>query len=274
MNNMNSNPANLGLIRTIFLSVSHRDTQVYPSSSDFVVDLPATINHVHGVAVRNFKYTPEPLINANNNVFTFDVDGGSTTGTLRLSKGDYSQSITELLAEINNLLNAYDVHFMVNPDTQKIDFTFSGSYVNSYFAIPACKLLKLLGFPGGICLHRTGATFSTPAGTTRYETSAGAAAAFKIVNDTDLIVRITDIEAILSVNSVCNRATAILLSSRSPESVVEQSQYMYSPLLQTQQRVQRLRLKILNSDGDLYDLNGEDASFAIDFYCGGHEGGK
>ena len=270
---MNSTPANLGLIRTIFLSVSHRDTQSYPSSSDFVVDLPTTINHVHGVAVRNFKYTPEPLINANNNVFTFVIDG-STTGTLRLSKGDYTQSIPELLAEINNLLNAYDVHFMVNPDTQKVDFTFAGSYVTSYFAIPSCKLLKLLGFSDGICLHRTGATFSTPSGTVRYETSAAATSAFKIVNDTDMIIRITDIEAMLSVSSVCNRATAILLSSRSPQSVVEQVQHMYSPLLQTQQRVQRLRVKILNSDGDLYDLNDEDASFTIDFYCVGHDGGK
>lgn len=273
MNNMNSTPANLGLIRTIFLSVSHRDAQIYPSSSDFAVDLPTTINHVQGVAVRNFKYTPEPLINANNNVFSFVVDG-STTGTLRLSKGDYNQSITELLAEINNLLNAYDVHFMVNPDTQKIDFTFAGSYATTYFAIPSCKLLKVLGFANGICLHRSGATFSAPAGTVQYENSAAATSTFKIVNDTDMIIRITDIEAMQSVNSVCNRATAILLSSRSPQSVVEQVQYMYSPLLQSQQRVQRLRVKILNTDGDLYDLNDEDASFTIDFYCSGHEGGK
>ena len=262
---------NLGLIRTVFLSVGHRDVQAYPSSSDFAIDLPATINKVHGVAVRNFKYTPEPLINSNNNVFTFDVDG-STTGTLRLSKGDYGQSIADLLAEINNLLNAYDVHFMVNPDTQKVDFTFSGSYVTSYFAIPSCKLLKLLGFSSGICLYKTGASFSAPAGTVQYENAAAASAAFKIINDTDMILRIVDIEAMLSVDSVCNRATAILLSSRSPESVVEQVQYMYSPLLQVQHRVQRLRVKILNSSGDLYDLNGEDASFAIDFYCNGHDG--
>jgi hypothetical protein len=254
MNNINGNPANLGLVRTVFLSVSHRDATVYPSASDFVIDLPSTITKVHGVAIRNFKYTPEQLINSKNNTLSFSVNGGESK-SVALSKGDYNQNITELLTEINTLLSTESVEFTVVTveDSQKIKVSFTGA---TTITIPSSKLLKLLGFQTGILLHK--------------DETALATASYKIVNDTDLVLKITDIEAMLSVNAVCNRATAILLSSRSSKSVVEQIQYQYSPLLQVQHRVQKLRVKILNSSGDLYDL-GEDASFAIDFYCSGHE---
>jgi len=249
---MFSNSASLGLISSVFLSVNHRDKSLFPSASDFTVDLPNVINKVNGVAIRHFRYTPETLINNNNKDLVFFIDNGAEN-KISITKGDYNQDIDELLNEINAKITGFS--FAVNSDNLIVVST------NSTLTIQSSNLVTLLGFSGDI----------TISGTADAAATATATSAFRLINNTDLILRITDIEAILSVNSAYNRATAILLSSRSPKSVVEQVQYTYTPLLQIQHRVQRLRVKILNSDGDPYDLADEDASFSIDFYCKGND---
>ncbi len=257
-------------IRNIFLSTAHRDTSKYPSASDFVVDIPIIVKQVVAVAVRNYKYTPERLINKNNHQFSFELlrSGNIVTGSIYIDVGDYNHDIDTLLAELNTLLDPYDVQFSINASTQKIEMAFSGSYVTDYFAIPSCKLLKLLGYENGVCLYRTGLAPSPfPSNTMGYDTTAAATNSYKTQNNTDLILRIADIEAVLSPNLVCNRATAIILSSRSDYSMVESQPYYPYPLLQIQHRIQRLRVEILNSDGELYDLGDEEASFMIELHC-------
>lgn len=257
------------IVRNVYLSSRQRDKSKYPSASEFVIDLPVIIHKVYGVNVRNYKYTAEPLINNNNRVFTFDVDAGTHTGTITLERGDYSQDINELLAEINTQLSVYKVEFTLDLATNRVAFAFTGNHVADYIAIPSCKLLTLLGYPGGICMYRTGhAPSPLPAGTTGYDTTAVASGAYRAIRDTDMILRITDVEAVLSSDAICHRATAILMSSRSPSNAVERTPtHEYFPLLQMQHRLQQLRVKILNSDGDAYDLGDEDASFMIEFYC-------
>lgn len=258
----------MSIVRNMFVSTSHRDTSRHPSASDFTIDIPLIVKNVCAVVVRNFKYTPEKVINANNNTFSFEANSGATTGELQIGKGDYNNSINDILSELNSVLAAYDVQFSIDAATQKVEFTFAGSYITDYFAIPSCKLLTLLGFPSGICLYRTGSAPSPlPSNTVGYDTNALAANAYRVYNNTDLILRITDVEAILSSHSPSNRATAVILSSRAPNGVVENTPLDPLPLLQIQQRLQQLRIKILNSDGDLYDLNDEDASFIIEFHC-------
>lgn len=258
----------VSIIRNIYVSTKHRDVEKYPSPSKFTLDLPIIINKVHGVLIENYKYTAEPLINNNNREFTFTANSGTVSGTIRLDKGDYNQSIIDLLAEINTELNPYDVHFTLNTTTKLVEFTFSGAFITNYFAIPSCKLLKLLGYENGICLYRTGSAPGTlPANTTGYDTIAAATNSYRIVNDTDMIIKIKDIEAILSTDIICNRASSILLSSRSPYKVVEKCPPICYPLLQVQHRIQQLRVEILNSEGDPYDLQDEDASFIIQFHC-------
>lgn len=261
---VNSNSASLGLIQCVFLSVNHRDTTLYPSASDFTVDLPNVISKVNGVAVRHFKYTPEALINNNNKDFTFTTTdaNGQNTVAVSLTKGDYNQDITVLLAEIKTAIDAKFgatsdfVTLVVNAD-DRVEISFTSSTFTN-LSIASSSLLTLLGFTGGISI----ANGVTTTATNKY----------RIINDTDLILRITDIESIISVDAACNRATAILLSSRSPKSVVEQVQYTYAPLLQVQHRVQRLRVKILNIYGEPYDLYDDEACFSIDFYCNGNDG--
>jgi len=263
----NTIPSN-SLVRTIFVSTKHRDIAKYPSASDFSLDLPTTLTQVHGVTIRNMKYVPEALINNNNSRFTFSANSNAYSGTIQIDHGDYNQSITDLLAAINTELNAYDVHFAINPIDNLVRFTFAGPFITDYFAIPPCKLMKLLGFPNGICLYQSNSEPSCfPSGMALYEMVACATSKYRIINDTDLIFRITDIEAILSVDRVCDRATAILLSSRSPNYIVKQVHHIYTPLLQVQHRIQRFNIKLYNSDGDLYDLNDTDASFTLEFYC-------
>lgn len=254
----------------VFLSTRHRDTTLYPSPSSFVIDLPATLNNVYGVRIRNFKYVPEPLINNNTNTFSFTANGGSVSANITLTKGDYNQDITTLLAEINNHLLPYGVQFTINAPTGNVQFGFSSGYVTDYFTIPQCRLLNILGFPAGIWLYRAGNAPSQnilPSQTTPYNTVAIASNTYQELNYTDMIIRVVDLEAIQSFDSVCNRATAILMSSRSSQSVLSKNTNQMFRLLQQQHRLQRLRITILNSYGDLYDLDQEEASFMFEFYC-------
>lgn len=255
-------------VRNIYVSTRQRDIVKYPSASDFTIELPITLKNVHGVVIRNFKYTPEPLVHNNNRTFTFVANSGTVSGSLSLTKGDYGQDITTLLAEINSYLNAYDVQFSIDTTTQKVQLSFAGSFVTNYFAIPYCPLLQLLGYRTGVCLYRTGLAPATlPNTTIGYDTVAVATNNYRTVNDTDMIIRITDVEAIFSQDATANRATAILMSSRSPLNVTEVLPNDYYQLMQVQHRLQQLRIKILNSSGTSYDLQDEDASFLIQFYC-------
>lgn len=262
---MMNNPA---VCHNVFVSTRHRDTSKYPSASEFVIDAPMTLKKVHSVYVKSFKYVPEALINNNNNEFTFKADNGAVLqGTIRLPPGDYNESIDDLLTAINNTLATYGVHFTLD-ENDAVNFTFSNGFITRYFSIPDCRLLKLLGFTSGICLYRTGqAPSPLPSGTSGYEATAAATGSYKTSNDTDLILRIADIEAILSCDSVANRATAIIVSSRSNKHVVEHTPTTPYPLLQVQQRVQRLRISILNSEGLPYDIGDNEMSFVIEFHC-------
>lgn len=258
----------MSVVRYMFVSTGHRDTSKYPSASEFTIEIPLVIKNVYAVAIRNYKYTPEKLINTNTSTFEFSANTGAVTGTLRIDTGDYNNSIDDLLFALNTVLAAYDVQFSIDAVTQKVQFTFAGSYVSDYFAIPSCKILTILGFPNGILLYRTGsAPMSLPSNVDGYDTIALASSAYRMYNDTDMIIRITDVEAIMSSHTASNRATAVIMSSRVPNSIVESTPYHPLPLLQIQHRIQQLRIKIVNSDGDLYDLGEEDASFLLEFHC-------
>lgn len=259
----------LHIVRNVFVSTKHRDTVRFPSPAQFTLDMPIVIHKVFGVMVLNYKFVAERLINNNNNEFAFTANGGSLFGTLSIDKGDYNQSISDLLAEINEQLNAYDVQFTLEPVTQRVQLTFTGTFVTDYFAIDKCKLLDLLGFENGICLYRAGSAPSPlPFATIGYETVAVATNPYRVVANTDMILRITDVEAVLSSDRTSNRATAVLVSTRNSEKVTERMPKLgYFPLLQEQHRLQQLRVEILNSDGDPYDIDDEGASFMIEFHC-------
>lgn len=273
------------IIRNVYVSTRVRDPPKYmssaavargetplttPSDSTFVVDMPVVLSKVYAVRVRNFKYTPEPIINNYNMRFGFVANGGAVTGTIQLDKGDYNQNIADLLDGINTYLNAYDVAFTLDPVSQLVQLTFSGSFITDYFEIAYCPILQMLGFENGVHLYRSSSppppetTTGTMIG---YNTVAIASIPYKIINDTDLVLKIADVEAISSTDIVYNRATAVLMSSRSPNGVAHHLQDTPYPLLQVQHRLKQLRVTILNSDGNPYDFNSEDASFMIEFHC-------
>lgn len=253
--------------RTVFVSTQQRDTARFPSAARFDIDLPTTIKYVYGVRVRNYRYTPERLINLNNRAFTLSANAGATNATLTLDTGDYSNDINTLLAAVNALLTPYNLTFTVSETTQRVTLAFSGAFVTSYVNLPYCRLLALLGYTTGITLYRTGSAPSPiPSGYTGYDTTALAPQAYTEINDSDLVLRLTDLEAIVSSDAVTNRATAILMSSRDAKTVVEGCNDYYM-LSQVQSRIQKLRVHMTNSAGDDYDLGSAPAVFMLEFYC-------
>lgn len=253
--------------RTVFVSTRQRDATRFPSAARFDIDLPTTIKYVYGVRVRNYRYTPEPLINLNNRAFGISANAGATTATLTLDTGDYGNDINTLVTAVNALLNTYNVQFTVSETTQRVTLGFTGAFVTSYINIAYCRLLQILGYTTGITLYRTGqAPSPIPSGFTGYNTTAPAPAAYTEINDSDLVLRLTDLEAIVSSDAVTDRATAILMSSRDAKTVVEGCNDYYT-LSQVQSRIQKLRVSMLNANGDLYDLGSAPAVFMIEFYC-------
>jgi len=254
--------------RNVYLSTSHRDTTAFPSASTFSIFLPMTIKNVFGVRVRCYKYTPEPLINSNNNTIPYTSSAGS--GNIVIDRGDYSQDLTTLMTALNQKFNAIGVQFTFDPVTQLAQFSFISSTSTNYVSIPPCRLLQQLGYPVGmgVYLYKSGHAPSNLAqnynGYLNVATSTIAASA---VNNTDLVLSITNLEAISSFDSVSNRATAVLMSNRTPNSVNINNDCDMYPLLQTQARIQQLRVNIYDSNGDLYDLGTDNASFMIEFYC-------
>jgi hypothetical protein len=257
--------------RNIFFSTKQRDKTLFPSSSRFDVELPSALKNVHSIKIRNYKYIPETFISSNNYAIPYTVvSGGTTTDTYYLTKGDYTNGISSLLTAINNLFTAYDVEFTIDTNTQLIKFDFTAATVTGYILIPSCGVLKILGFTNGICLYRTGqAPSPIPDGYTGYSETNGALASEDYIEarETNLVVRITDLEAIVSFDAICDRSTAILLSSRCPLYTIEKGPDKPYPLLQIQSRIQKLRITLLNMDGEPYDFGGNEASFMFEFHC-------
>lgn len=139
-----SPPANCTM-KTFYINTSLRDTVKYPNGSDFTYDLPATLNNVLGIAIRDYKFVPD-------------------------------------------------------------------------------------------------------------------------INGKDMIIRIHDLETIHSTDAITNRASAILFNTQLNH-VAKQCLDHYMPLIQTQRRLQSLRIKLLTTTGELYDTDNKEVAFLLEVYC-------
>ncbi len=257
------------IVRSFVIATERRDKNLYPSGSDFTYQLPVTLTNVVGVAVRDYKFGNETLVNQNNKLLRIYGDAGAIDGTIELTPGNYSNSITLLLAHINTLFVPYGVQFSINNITSKVQLTFTGPAVTDYIAIEFGPVLRILGFEGGIAIYRTTSPTGIPFNAQTFLTTANASNSYDAYNNaSELVVRIIDVEALLSNDSVTNRCTAILFNNTdSTGKTVHQCQEKFTPLLQTQARLQALRIKLLNMDGDLYDTVNNEVILIIEFYC-------
>lgn len=264
--NINLRPEN-SIVRTFVVATERRDKSLYPNPSDFTYTLPLTLTNVVGVAVRDFKFGNELLINNSNKTLTVYGDSGLVDGVVTLTPGDYNNNITSLLSHINDQLSVYGVQFTVNNTTQKIQLTFTKNDINDYFAIQYSPVLRILGFDNGILIYRSSAPAFSQFSVTPVLTTATAVNSYDVYNNkSEMVVRITDVETVLSNDAVTNRCTTILFNTTDGKTI-RQCQDHYTPLLQTQSRLQNLRIKLLNMDGDYFDTVNNEAIFVIEFYC-------
>jgi hypothetical protein len=253
--NVPSTDSTLGLRRNVYISTKHRNVTKYPSASTFNLELPSVIKKVYAIAIRSFKYTPEPLVNANNNQLSVYYKGnqaGNQTGTsvFTIPKGDYV--INDLVFQVNSVLAPLGVVLTVSGNTAT--FNLQESQITMVI-LSMCPLLGILGFTSDVALT----LLETPTVVAPNE--------YDLSHDTDLVVRIEGLEAITSVDQSCDRATAVLVSNKQCDGLASYIQEGPYPLLQVQHRLQLLRIKLLNTDGDPYDFTNSDASFMCEFYC-------
>lgn len=257
-------------VKSFFVSTSARDVSKYPSPAMFAFDLPYTIKNVVGFGVRNYKFCKETVINNKNNSITYVIDGGAAT-TVSLTKGDYN-TVDAFITEVNTRMASTGISFALGGNglvtIQYVSLVPSpANAVQQYIAISACTALEALGFPQGVILKRPGSTLTPITGNYETFTSSGSATRPYIVQpSSDLVLRITDIETIISTDANTNRASMILYSDQDAYTMNPNID-AFVPLLQTQHRLQTLRIRLQNMKGELYDITNHDASFILQFYC-------
>lgn len=257
-------------VKSFFISTSTRDRTRYPNSSSFAFDLPYTIKNVVGFGVRNYKFRKEMFVNSKNNAITYAIDGGSSV-TVTLAKGDYA-SIGDFLTELNTKMASTGIQFVLGGDghvrVQYISLVPSPSNaVQQYIILYACAALEAIGFSQGVVLNRPGSTFTPASSDFDTFTSSGTAVFPYIIQpSSDMVLRITDIETIISNDANTNRASMILYSDQDAYTMNPNLE-PFVPLLQTQHRLQTLRIQLLNMKGEFYDTENHDVSFILQFYC-------
>lgn len=257
-------------VKSFFVSTFARDRTRYPNSSSFAFELPYTIKNVVGFGVRNYKFRKEMFVNSKNNTITYAIDGGSSA-TVTLAKGDYA-TIGDFLTELNTKMASTGIQFVLGNDghvtVQYISLVPNpGNAVQQYIILYACAALEAIGFSQGVVLNRPGSTFTPSGGDFDTFTSSGTAALPYIIQpSSDMVLRITDIETIISNDANTNRASMILYSDQDVYTM-NPNMDAFVPLLQTQHRLQTLRIQLLNMKGELYDTENYDASFILQFYC-------
>ena len=254
------------VVHTFLVSTLQRDKTSYPNASDFVYSLPQTLHNVEGFSIRDYKFRQETLVNDNNKTWQLYIDDGRIDGNITLATGAYSNDITTLLSEINSALSVYDIQFVIDGTTGNVGLTFIGPFVQNYVIIYGNSLLRSLGYYGGIALYRSSPPTGLPNTVRNYHASAIAENAYDVWNSSNMVLRIQDVEAISSTDAITNRSSAILFACGDNYSVDQRHDY-YTPLLQTQSRLQNLRIKLLNMYGDYYDTVKYEAAFLIRFYC-------
>jgi hypothetical protein len=188
-----------------------------------------------------------------------------------LNTGTYT--LATLRSTIQTGLTSYSTT-TVAADTSTLGTSINyTAATGSNLIIYPSQVLQYLGFPNGadkgICITRLGPQpTTTPVTVDHYATPAVSPAPAELVNNNDLVLRIDNIETILSNSKVTNRATAILFSTPNSNSYVsKQCLDNFMPLLQTQSRLQSLKVRLLDTNGNYYYTVNNDAIFLVEFYC-------
>lgn len=263
------------VVRSFIVSTDFRDINRYPSPADFVYDLPVTLTNVEGVSIRDYKFRKEAIVNRNNNVITITGkrNGSAVSKTITLNLGDFGNNIDTIITDITNKLAAAPamtyVTFARDTTLDKISITATLTTAGDYIIITS-PFLDTLGFnQEGVCLYYGSAPTPTNAKLTYYNVQTTptvyAVANYDVWNTSDLVVRITDVEALLAPHPVVNRSTAVLFSGGDSNTSSKQCLDHYMPLLQPQSRLQRLAIKLVNMNGAPYDT--ANAVFLVRFYC-------
>lgn len=253
------------VVRTFLVATSKRDRIKYPHPSNFTYDLPLTMHNIVGMAIRDFKFGEEFLINENNKTLTVNING--TISHFAIPIGNYANNVTQLINALNIALNSCDLTFSIDTISgNRVKVVYGGS---SYVVIHPTSILRIIGFPegksGGLCMYAG----SPPENVSGYMGGIVFVMPdnYDMYNLSEMVVRISDVETILSNDPITNRCTAVLFNSNSTSYVVKQCLDHYIPLLQQQQRLQSLRIQLFNMEGELYDTINNEAVLLLEFYC-------
>lgn len=252
------------LVRTFFVNTAKRDTARYPHPSEFVYKLPLVLKNVVGIAIRNYKFGKELLVNESNRVINILVD--DVEADIFLDIGDFD-TINSLISMLNTKFVMYQIQFVYDTSINRVQCNFTGNAVQSYIEISSNSLIKALGYDNGFCLARNGVIVPASILSPVSINSSTAENSININRAADMVVRIQDIETLLSDDAVTNRSSMILFNTTERDLFATQTSEYFLPLLQTQHRLQDLRIRLLNMDGELYDTVTRDAMFFIEFYC-------
>jgi len=256
-------PPNNCVMRSFLIATSKRDKSKYPHPSEFTYELPMPMTNVVGVAFRDFKFGNEDLINQSNKDVLINVNGIDVN--VSLTTGNFNNDITQLLNMLNSAFSDYKLEF-TKPSTKVVATITSSS--TDYIKIYKTPLLRILGFDPdvGLCVYRSGLAPAETPNMHQFQSPAIAPMDYDVYNLSELVVRIRELETILSNDIVTDRSTAVFFNGSMQGYTTKQSADHYIPLLQVQHRLQSLHIKLLNMEGDLYDTFNNEAVFLLELY--------
>jgi hypothetical protein len=217
------------------------------------------------------------IVNRNNNVIQVTGVKGSVpfTRSITITPGDYNNNIASLVSQINTQFVSAGITYLtfsVDDVATKIRITVSTFSPNDYICLAATRIFDVLGLSTSmnLCLYHTTKPAAFSDASTIFQNVASsniyqAPNTYDMWTTSDMIVRITNVEAIMAPTGAVNRATAVLFSSGDNGTNSKQCLDHFMPLLQPQSRLQRLYVRLQNMNGDLYDT--PNTVFLIRFYC-------
>lgn len=253
-------------VRTVYISSELRNKAAFPNGASFQFDLPITLNDLTGIALRDYNFAPEPLINYNNRTlsYTYTGAGGTASGSFTLPVGTPSGA-SNLLVLFNTAMSNSGIgaSFSQDSNTGLATLSLSGGSTSVSFA--DSPLFLAMGYPIRTLSLLSSGSSNLAAGV--YVGTATGTSMPYVNRPANMVLRIGDIETIVSNDPVTNRASAILFDTTGSVSVGKQCLDHYIPLLQAQSRIQTLRIQLLDMNGDLYDTQNNEVSMLVEFYC-------
>jgi hypothetical protein len=233
----------------VVIDSSDRDMKSYPTSTQYIVNLPDEINEVVSIELTSAWFPFSAYnVNSNNNTFVYSVDHADHTITI--PPGNYTETTLATAFNSNNNSNNsnFSVAYIPQTDNFKIINTNSNN-LQINFGSNQGTCSRLLGFSGKT--YSINSNVSSITSDFRRD--------FDYYN-TYVVLNIDAFDSLISTNNSINRCFAMIYKHKIEAGLDSSAQKTLNPPMQ---KLQRFSVKVQDRLGNEYDANNQDHVFEL-----------